>query len=363
MQGTENSQPLSEGQKRHVLRRFAAKLCISTTLVIGLLVAGECAAYVFMLHRHGGFKYEYKSYVIWRAVPDEGPTITVEADGLRRTMYSRCDDNDYTIWMLGGSGLWGTFNRDSETIASLLAKKYEESSRQVCVRNYGQEGWASTQEVIELLLELKRAKRKPDVVIFYDGSVDSYLPYESNEVDAHVGFPRFKKNFESWRQDWGFGYLRQTNTYLALQRISRALMLNMDSGPPSSLSAEEVASKAERALDNYLQNMKVVDILAMHYGFHYVCFWEPWILTSQKQLTASEELIKHREESHNPAATEVMRATYDLFRGVKQPHLVFLGDEFKDHPERLFADASHLEAEGNRLVAERIFQVLQHLVS
>jgi lysophospholipase L1-like esterase len=56
-----------------------------------------------------------------------------------------------------------------------------------------------------------------------------------------------------------------------------------------------------------------------------------------------------------------MRATYQLLRTVKQPHLVDLGNLFDDHREGLFIDRTHVVGEGSQLIAERISQVLHDL--
>jgi hypothetical protein len=346
-------------RQRIDVRSFLTKLAISIALAAALLIAGECLAYLFMAHRNGGFDYEYRSYVVWRVAPTKGSNISVDPEGWRRTFYSHCGPGAYTIWMFGSSGLWGDFSRDDETIASFLAKNYEESGRPVCVKNYGQRGWASTQEVIQLMLELKHAANKPNVVLFYDGSLDAGLPFESDQEDVHEGFPRFKAKFESWREgQGGFGFLRDTNTYLALQWVGGKLGVNSHAGAAESFSDQRLNAMAKRVLDNYLANMALTDVLAKQYGFQYFCLWEPWLPSARKPLSAEEMLLKAGFAKSNPGMAEVTNTTYELFRNLNHPHFVYLGDIFKDHPERLFLDTSHLGTEGNRLIAERIFRTL-----
>lgn len=359
MQDVIDNQPVLKRQRASGLGQFAIKLCVSAALALGLLATGEYAAY-FLTPRGSelGEIYDYQSYVIWRVARSFSRTMTVDETGHRRTYYSHCGANEYTIWLFGGSGLWGSPNKDWETIPSFLAKIYEESGRRVCVRNYGEPGWASTQEIIGLLQELKHAREKPDVVLFYDGTIDSYVAWESGQVDVHYGFPIYKQKFESWRarNEQGFEYLRATNTHLALEWIAKRLQLPRDSGGPASMSAEEAASGAQRVLDNYLKNMELLDVLAAHYGFDYVCFWEPLILVSQKPLTAAEESVLNNKQGQD----EMLRAAYQLVRNVNRPHLVYLGDLFRDRPETIFVDRTHLTLEGNRLVAERIYEVMHH---
>ena len=364
MQGANNTQPVLQGQKELGLKEFAIKACVSIALAIGLLAAGEGIAY-FSLPKRVLPPHEYKAYVLWQVARTGNPAVTLDADGLRRTFYSHCEGNEYTIWVFGSSGMWSPYSDDRETIPSFLAKQFEESGRRVCVKNYGQPGYANTQELIELMLALKRAKKKPDAVIFFDGSLDSFLPYESDQVDVHMGFPEFKREFESWKakEQAGFGYLGSTNTYLALQRVAHKLGLLNIAAAPRSFSQEQAASMAKGTVDNYLKNMELLDSLAIHHGFHYLCFLEPYLLAVERPLSASEELIRESTEKQYPGFAPVKRATYELFRALKRPEFVYLGDLFSDSNETIFLDAAHLKPEGNRIVAERIYVALQHLGS
>jgi hypothetical protein len=348
-----DSQPALQAGDQSVLKQFATKLSISIMLAIGLLAAGECIAYVLLPHQVS-MKFEYKPYVVWQRAG---------GDGLRPTFFSHCGANEQTIWMFGSSSLWGASTAAQETIPSFVARHYEESGQRVCVKNFGQPGWSSTQELIKLLLELKQSERRPDVVIFYDGSADSYLPYDSDQDDAHMGYFRVKKIFESWeaRNQAGFGYLRSTNSYLALQKIARKLKLVSDFNPPRSISPEQAASMAKFTLDHYLKNMEALDGLAAHYGFRYICFWEPWLGAAEKPLTPEEELNANWEAEQTPGETRMVAATYGLFHTLNQPHFFYLADMFKGEQAAVFVRASHLTAEGNRLVAERICQIVQHL--
>jgi hypothetical protein len=261
--------------------------------------------------------------------------------------------------MFGGSVLWGNLVNDEETIASLLAKKYEESGRNVCVRNFGESGWVSTQEVIQLMLELKHARRKPDLVIFYDGTVDSRLPGESDEEDVHFSYLTFKDRFESWRGGTeGFAYIRDTNTYIAIQSLADRLAVGDERQP---IPEVRLAAMARRTLDNYSKNISMVDSLGAQYGFKAAFFWEPWLLTDEKPLTSSELAIKRQYQLTDPIPSQVVRATYELFRSTPPSRLVNLSGAFKDDSETLYRDPNHVTPKGVQILAERIFQEIQNL--
>jgi hypothetical protein len=274
MEDSEDNHIAQNRQSHPSVKQFGFKLCVAITLVVVLLGAGKAVSY-FRLPALRESPNEYKSYVLWQVTRADTKTGTIMADGLRLTENSQCAAGEPTIWMFGGSGLRGEFLHDSQTIPSNIAKNYADSGRPVCVKNYGQVGWVSTQEVIKLMLELKRAQRKPDVVIFCDGTTDSYLPYESDEIDAHLAFPFFKAQFESWKagDHRAFGYLRKTNTYMGLQALAKRYQLVRTAYAPRSIPANEAAAMAKRTLENYTQNMQILESLSAHYGFRYICFF------------------------------------------------------------------------------------------
>src|SRR5581483_4992233 len=246
---------------------------------------------------------------------------------------------------------------DWETIPSRLAEEYENAGQKVCIRNFGEHGWVSTQEVIELMLELKRAARKPDLVIFYDGTDDAFLPYQVGPRDVHQNFEGFKDRFDSSREEKkpGFIYLRLTNTYRLLQEFATQL----EPPPPRApLSAAEVVSLAGWAMENYQKNMDIVDSLAAQYGFRDLFFWHPTSWVGHKPLTVAErdqQMLWDRD----PNVSRVFRKTYELCRAVKRKNLFYLGDILDNHKERLYFDTTHVNPEGNRLVAQYLFRLLQ----
>lgn len=354
MSSENDIQPLEPG----TARGFGHKLAVAAALTVAFLLLGEIVAYELLQSRVGNYDYEYKSYVIWRVAPSQGGYITTD-NGLRRTTHSHCDDNAFRVWMFGGSGLWGNFNRDDETIPSFIAAQYEQAGTPICMKNYGQRGWSNTQEVIQLMLDLKRAEHAPNLVLFYDGTVDSGLPTESGEEDVHQGFLQFKQNFESWSpgRQAGFAYLHRTNTYQALRWV--ATKIGRGTHGPRRFSNDSLDVMARQTLRNYSRNREIVDALSVRYGFRYLFLVEPFLLSADKPLSSAEQNLVDRRRRDNPASVQVMTAVYDVFRRAQDNGLVYLGDAFRNRPENLFRDDTHVGAAGSRLVAARICEILR----
>jgi hypothetical protein len=372
---------------RNRLKEFGVRFCVSVTLLVALFIFGEGISYLDLKYTAAveippppsiyenqpwAARYwrewketinnlQYQSYVIWRRAPYAGETINVDADGIRKTTYSSCDAGAYSIWIFGNSSLWGTGVPDWDTIPSLLAKKYSDAGRKACVKNFGEKGWVSTQELIQLMLSLKQDQQKPDLVIFYDGVTDSYLPYQSGVSDAHFNFLQTKREFESLGNNGAsLEYLKRTNTYRTLMELRSILVGSSAGRDRAHLTAEELSSMAQTTYQNYVKNMRIANLLAKEYGFRCVFFWQPTLLAGHKPLTKDEMRLRHSEVSDHPGGDALVEATYNLFENYRNDNFFDLADAFDKDPDAHFVDFSHLGPAGNQIIADKMFAVLPH---
>jgi len=361
---------------------FAVKFCISITILVGFFIFGEAISYLDLKYTAAveippptsiyqgqpwASRYwdewketinslQYQSYVIWRRAPFAGQTINVDAGGIRKTSYSSCDASEYTIWIFGNSSLWGTGVPDWDTIPSLLAKKYADAGRKTCVKNFGEKAWVSTQEMIQLMLSLKQAEKSPDLVIFYDGVTDSYLPYQSSIADAHFNFLQTKRQFESLGNNGAsLEYLKRTNTYRTLMELRSMLVGGSGGHDRAHLTSEELSSMAATTYSNYLKNVRLINLLAQSYGFRCAFFWQPTLLAGNKPLTADEIRLRQSELSDHPGSDAVVQATYNLFENYRNGNFFDLVNVFDKDPEARFIDFSHTGPAGNQIIADRMF--------
>ena len=122
------------------------------------------------------FKNIYKSntYVPLLAMVNkdyQGNYINI-ADRARKTYTAAGVGDDATsVYMFGGSTMWGYGQRDLYTIPSQVARLAEEDGVPVRVTNYGQVASGIWQELV-LLQQLLTEGHVPDVAVFYDGAND-----------------------------------------------------------------------------------------------------------------------------------------------------------------------------------------------
>jgi hypothetical protein len=382
------SRRVSATQYRSLLKTFAVRLCVAVTLGVILLCAIELFSYERYLRSqpdafepvvHLDFaqgasaaehrfwtefaqanKVTYHQYVLWRRAPHQGEFISINDEGVRRTLHTRCDNQTFTIWMFGDSVMWGPGAPDAETIPSFVAQDYQKANKPVCIVNYAEKGWSNTQEMIELIEQLKHATRKPNVVLFYDGGTEAFAAYQSGQADVHSNFNLFKGFLDSWgnTQKAGFAYLRQTNTYRLLKRLSVKASSRLDQAKKSS-EPRDTKVLSEAVVVNYIQNMDIVDLLAKQYGFRAIFAWYPNMAVGHKQLTPYEQQVLGFEYQKFPDLGAMYQAVYDRSGEIDRPNFYNLADALDDRKDSLYKGISHLNPEGDQIVAGRLFDILE----
>jgi hypothetical protein len=373
---------------KSLLKYFAVRLCVAVTLGVILLGAVEYYSYrrylpttqdamepaVKLDLSEGGSpaereywrefeqanKVTYHQYVLWRRNPYQGEMLSINPDGVRQTLHTQCDDKTFTIWMFGDSVMWGAGSPDGETIPSLVALDYEKAGKPACIVNYGEKGWANTQEMIGLIEELKHAARKPDIVLFYDGGTEAFAAYQSGRADVHSNYNSFKNFLDNWgaSQKAGFSYIRQTNTYRFLEKIAAKTPFHnkKDAPPPTARDTEGLSAAV---VQNYVQNMGVVNLLAKQYRFRAIFAWYPNMAVGHKELTPYEQEVLRMEYQKFPDLGLMYQATYKKGREISRPDFYYLGDMLDDQKASLYVGISHLRPEGNQIAADRLFNILE----
>ena len=372
--------PSAENDVAIGLKRFVPKLCMSVTLFFLLLALGELGSYIclrlnppqsvyaglqvpadYARELDDSAKHQYLPYVEWRRRPYQGQFISVDEDGVRQTINSRCEnDRSLLIWMFGDSTLWGTGVTDAGTIPSQLAKLYADSGQSVCIKNFGEAAWVSTQELIELLLQLKQSDRRPDIVVFYDGTDEIFMPDPGAPKDVHQGYRRFRELLDTARAEAkpGLLFLSKSNTVRALDLLSQKIH-SSGSKRKRSLPGAEAEAVAKQSLDNYQKNLDITDALARAYGFQAYYLWYPTSSFGNKPLTPEERESVQHEMSEIPSRFELKQITYAMCSKINRSNFYYLGNALDHEQRRIYLDGAHLTAEGNGIMAGTIFQILR----
>ncbi len=311
---------------------------------------------------------DWHSYVYWRLRPYHAEYVNIDERGIRRTWNTSVSPapNQLRMFMFGGSTMWGWGARDDFTIPSLVSKKLDRQlAGHVWVVNLGEPGYVNTQEVITLMLELRRGN-VPDIAVFYDGVNDSWAAFQSgvagvpqNEANRVVEFNlRDRLNLRR-------GFVER----LALYRLSRGIV-RLTGEALSGGSARRSflpPSLANDVVDVYLENVRLVNALAREYGFRAVFFWQPSIYT-KKHLSEVEQRWygRSREQVYRARFfAEEYRVFNEAFqqkiKASKFENVFDLSELFANDAETIFFDRFHVSEAGNEKIAGAMAQTLRSL--
>jgi hypothetical protein len=113
-------------------------------------------------------------------------------------------------------------------------------------------------------------------------------------------------------------------------------------------------------MQNYQDNMDIIELLAKRYRFRPIFVWYPNMAVGHKELTPDEAALERRLQKHFPGMEFVYQAAYAKCREVSRPDLYDLGDLLDDTKGPLYRGIAHLNATGNQIAADRLFQILEN---
>ena len=305
----------------------------------------------------------YEPWVVWRRRAFSGKTINVNQEGIRLTPGADCSQNCYKVFAFGGSTMWGTGAPDWGTIPAYLQAKLDSLiNRPVCVVNFGEAAYVSTQGVIELLKQLQSGN-VPDLVIFYDGFNDVAAIMQSGRPGWHQNASDIAARFKGGSSTPPeISLLNRLNSVSLLKR----LLPKKDPGQQresayvdQGLEPDSLAFSTVRA---YISNYEIVEALAHKYGFQYHFFWQPVILLTKKPLTSEELVLK--AEIAKTATVRLFSACYQHLEQEARdyPNLHYIAHVYDDESSQLWIDTVHVMPLGNQLVADEILKVIKNSV-
>ncbi|HKQ75619.1 MAG TPA: hypothetical protein VJ810_18115 [Blastocatellia bacterium] len=319
----------------------------------------------------------WRSYSYWRRPPYSGNHININHDGIRKTSNPIAPEGTEPaakVFMFGGSTMFGSGERDDFTIPSIFAKEARNRNINCEVVNFGQEAYVSTQEVIELMLQLQKGNI-PDLVIFYDGANDTHTASQMHA--AGLPFNEFKRekefNLSEKRELIPLAFQSAVNG-LSTIRFFNGLLKGFEIRRDSArfdhpLEYEKpISDKAALALavvETYLNNIQLAHALSKFYGFECLFYWQP-IIDQKQPLTEYERKVLEFDPNHT-SIKDLYGETYAFLQsrsaGLKgKINLHDLGQIFNGVREPIFIDYVHLGERGNTLVARKIVEDVAQLL-
>jgi hypothetical protein len=310
------------------------------------------------LQENAQVEEQYIPFVTWRSKPLAGEFVTINDDGIRLTPGAACEEEALKVFVFGGSAVWGLGAPNNMTIPGYLQQILEQQqTRPVCVVNYGQLGYVTTQEVMTLIERLHSGD-VPDIAVFYNGYNDMFAAYQSGQAGVHQNLDSFVRNLEP--ETVGstvLAELLKTSTY----GVVRSLVNPVSPTGSTRLEGVELDALSDEVARIYVGNYQVIDALAQAYGFDYVFLLQSNLFETRKPLIPLEQLAFN---SWGERLDTLSDLSYTAIRRRAEalPHFTDLTRLFDDREGFFWIDEVHIIPEGNQIAANRIAEIIAPMI-
>jgi|GEM_PF-523567 len=301
---------------------------------------------------------EYDPYLGWRREAFEGETITINETGDRiHTSLSNTNAESPSVYIFGGSTVWGTGVIDNETLPA-----FYQTVAQVPTVNKGETAFVSRQSLISFS-NLLATGEEIDGAIFYDGVNDvQYGCRAELEVNDHARTQVFADRIEG--RDRRSSPTRKFVNYLetlffgAIQDLSDEVIDIINDNRGSSIAEDALicdtdAERAQQVAEALVANWEVAHDLAEARGVEFMAVLQP-------VAYLGEPRIDHIRPSLTAEQGDQYRAVYPRIQALLAERNY---DWVEDYVPLLAADEDyyyidfcHVSGNGNEKIAQRLYQ-------
>jgi hypothetical protein len=297
--------------------------------------------------------WHYALHSLWQTDAYDGTYIHVDEHGRRLTTNGNngvCQEGQYRIFLFGGSTMWGFGVRDKDTIPSFIQAQLPD----VCVLNYGELGYTSTQALIRLQHELS-VGNVPNMVIFYDGVNDTSTANRYSIPGGHFFYEVIEPVVKS---------KPNYNPLLMLIRDSNLYDLIAGEppfpGPPNLATPPFDKAFLDDVTGIYLANVRNANLLADSYGFAFFAFIQPVLPVIERPLSDEEQTFLYQMAGGLP---DLVRTVYPRWQAVADndpdDYLHYLGTALDHVQELVWIDWHHLTPWGNLAMSDTILKIIR----
>jgi lysophospholipase L1-like esterase len=302
----------------------------------------------------------YAPYRLWQTRPFTGQFINVDENGNRLTHASDCNADTYQIYVFGGSTLWGYGVPDWNTIPTGMQIALIEDG--VCVVNFGELGYSSTQSLIRLS-QLIANGDVPDMVVFYDGTNDIAAANRTSIAGNHFYYEAINSALSSQK-------FAQADVSLGrglLNALTHSATYRLIIGDPPKIEPNWALPPLDESFINataqtYLNNIAMSNSLCEANGCVFHAFIQPVLPVSAREVNDEEQRFLWEMPG---GLNELFEAVYPIWEAQAEnlDYLTYFGGALDTQTERIWIDFNHITAVGNLAIANDIVAVIRLMIT
>jgi len=290
-------------------------------------------------------------------IPNQhSPTININNFGFRGSdiSYEKPIDT-FRIFVVGGSTTYGAgASSDSTTIAGYLQEYFDQAnlSKKIEVINAGKSSFFSLTEV--QLIKTKLLEFDPDLFIVYDGWNDI-----DHTIQVHLG-KKYQISFVDELVEKSSEIFPEYRTIKILRHIQAQIKTETtatETSTPFQFNSTSIPQK----LHLWEERWRDICILGNNEGFGTIITLQPLAGSGNKILSEQERISTDKRIAHYISYygqyADVLKKLEKDCTGVKD--LRFAADSYS---HTIFYDGGHVVDEGNRVIAQEMYQAVLPIV-
>lgn len=288
---------------------------------------------------------QYVPFIEWRRPTWKSETLNIDARGYR--IHTIGKDNNRpdatTLGIFGASAVWGTGVDDNGTIPA----KFDAVTDAYEVTNYGERGFTTMQNLIELMTLINQDEQ-PHSVVFYLGFPDIFVACNravSRRMNSHSEELRMQSALDR-TSDEDYLYNNLISPVLAL--IYRFARVNKDR---MEAACSTDPAYADRVAEMMVHNLEMAERLVDGYGGRFYAFLAPTAFTGKPRTDHI-----HLDKFDDALSREVLAVFPRLLTKMATRNHPWFADATNvlDGDQYYLLDGVHLSEQGNQAVALRI---------
>ena len=296
-------------------------------------------------------------------VPNQsGEYLNVNSDGFRGEEFNFQDD-DYKIFVLGGSTLFGFItNGDEYTIPAILEKKFKDNDIDVKIINAGIPGAHSRAEIY--YLENHILKFSPNMIIMYDGVNDGgheLYNFTDTEFENNNFFENNNLKYSESGRTGLLSFFAKIDyqTGMGAVQFFKSLINTsgtnaIDNASTKVMQINNLEEKLSAKVQRLEKNWDKICSIGNDQKFKTINIIQPGLGTSERIFSNSEKIILQNPLPSNQFLTSLNLTT---FNPQNCNHIFDLRNTFEGINEvSIFFDGTHMDNFGNEIIAKKMYE-------